>query len=479
MASPIRGITEDRPFWVIPTVGGSARRIGDASGRVGTWSPDGRHIVFGHGSALFRVNVDGTHCRKILDTRNEICVDCLRWAPAHGAKVLRLSMRDRDTGVDEQWEVASDGAGLHPLFRRRAAGAVWPNSDYGGNWIPSGKYYLFASLRGATSSIWALRESPAWLPAFARRPVQIHSSPMAFTSLAASLDGKRVFFAAAQERSELVRYDARRGQCMPYLSGIAGRWIDCSHDGRWVAYTMAADDTLWRSRPDGSERVQLTSAPMHVYLPRWSPDGTRIAFGGSPGDRTSKVYVIPVSQSGASDPQAITSAPFYEGEPSSSPEGNSLVFSRSLPRGVPGQPGLYVMDWKTRQTEFIPGSQAWRPAWSPDPRYIAASTGAQILLFDFHTRQWTLLSTGTGLGPPHWSHDAKYVYYQEVFGGVEQPVVRVRIADRKMERVMGSRQFLQSNVITYALSGLAPGDEPVASIRRTNSDLFALDVDLP
>lgn len=479
VASTLHGPADDRPLWVIPTVGGSARRIGDVLGRVGTWSPDGKRVVFAHAAALFRVNVDGTDCRKLMDTPNEICEDCLRWGPARGANVLRLCMRNRDTGMDALWEVASDGAGLHPLLRRQAAGGGWPDGDYGGNWIPSGKYYLFRSLRGAVSSIWALRESPSWLPPFERRPVQIYSSPLALMSLAASLDGKRVFFAAAQERGESVRYDARRGQCMPYLSGVAAKWIDYSHDGRWVAYTMTSDDTLWRSRPDGSERVQLTFAPLHVYQPRWSPDGTRIAFGGSRGDGPFKVYVIPVSESGGGVPEAITSAPFSEGEPSWSPDGNSLLFSRSLPRGGPGQPGLYVMDWKTRQTEFLPGSKAWRPLWSPNPRYIATSTGRQILLFDFHTRQWTLLATGVGLGPPHWSHDAKCVYYQDVFGGVEQPIFRVRIADRKMERVMGSRQIPQSNVITYVLSGLAPGDEPVASIRRTNSDLFALDVDLP
>jgi Tol biopolymer transport system component len=137
------------------------------------------------------------------------------------------------------------------------------------------------------------------------------------------------------------------------------------------------------------------------------------------------------------------------------------------------------MEWKTRKAELVPGSRALsRPAWSPDPRYIAATDadGSRILLFDFHTRQGTLLATGVGLGPPFWSRDGKYVYYQEAFGGAEQPV---QIGNRRIERVVSSRQLLQSNVTGYVLCGLAPGDAPIASVIRSNSDLYALDLDLP
>jgi serine/threonine protein kinase len=35
---------------------------------------------------------------------------------------------------------------------------------------------------------------------------------------------------------------------------------------------------LWRSKLDGSERLQLAFAPMQAATPRWSPDGNRIAF---------------------------------------------------------------------------------------------------------------------------------------------------------------------------------------------------------
>jgi WD40 repeat protein len=305
-------------------------------------------------------------------------------------------MRDRDSGKGALWEVASDGAGLHPLLRGPVSGAERDN-DYSGTWTPSGKYYLFLRSRSSTvASIWAIREHRAWQPVFGPRPVQIYSTTMDLPSLAPSPDGKRAFFAGGQERRELVRYEAGRGQFMTYLSGVAGRWIDYSHHERWVAYTIAADDTLWRSRPDGAERVLLTPAPLHAGKQHWSPDGTRIAFAGSWTGEPVRVYVIDASGPADKVPDAVTPVPFTDREPSWSPDGNSLLFSR----GLPSVSSLYIMEWKTRKAELVPGSRALsRPAWSPDPRYIAATDadGSRILLFDFHTRQWTLLATGVGL----------------------------------------------------------------------------------
>ncbi len=468
-------IEDDRPLWIIPVAGGIARHIGDATGSAGTWSRDGKRILFFHRSALFSVNIDGTDLRKLFDTRHEIA-DSIRWAPESGPDVLRLCKHDNDTGKGSLWESSPDGTGLHRLLPPPSGAGF--DSDFGGSWIPSGKYYLFLRSRFGTASLWAIRDKGAWPPSFGSRPVQLYSTPLTFNSLAPSQDGKRVFFAGGQERRELVRYDARRGQFMTYLSGVTGRWIDYSPDERWVAYTLAADGALWRSRPDGGERAPLTLAPLHAGKPRWSPDGTRIAFSGIRTGEPVKVYVVDSIPSGGHAPEAVTGAPFTVGEPTWSPDGKSLLFSRGLRPDI----ALYVMDLKTRKAELLPGSEGFsRAAWSPDPRYIAAtnSAGSQILLFDFRTRQWTPLATGVGLGPPFWSRDAKYVYYQDALAGMEQPVFRVKIANRRCERIVSSRQLLQSNVTAYILAGLAPGNAPIASVIRSNSDLYALDVDLP
>lgn len=97
------------------------------------------------------------------------------------------------------------------------------------------------------------------------------------------------------------------------------------------------------------------------------------------------------------------------------------------------------------------------------------------------TRQWTPLASGDGLGAPFWSKDCKFVYYQDTLAP-DQPIFRQAISDAKKgkpERILSARQIPQSNSIGYLLAGLAPDDAPIATVIYSNSDVYALDVELP
>jgi len=82
-------------------------------------------------------------------------------------------------------------------------------------------------------------------------------------------------------RGELVRYNSKDSQFEPFLSGMSGEHVVLSKDGQLVAYVAYPEGTLWRSRPDGSERVQLTYSPLYAVHPRWSPNGKQIVFSDS------------------------------------------------------------------------------------------------------------------------------------------------------------------------------------------------------
>ena len=61
----------------------------------------------------------------------------------------------------------------------------------------------------------------------------------------------------------------------------------------------------------------------------------------------------------------------------------------------------------------------------------------------------------------------------------QQPILRVRQSDRKVEQVMSSCQILRADVLSYSMTGLTPDDSPRASVVRRNSDVYALELDLP
>ena len=68
--------------------------------------------------------------------------------------------------------------------------------------------------------------------------------------------------------------------------------VSFSKDGQWVAYVSFPEGTLWTSKLDGSQRLQLSYPPLYAMLPRWSPDGKQIVFYAfSPGQKT-KLYTV-------------------------------------------------------------------------------------------------------------------------------------------------------------------------------------------
>src|SRR5262244_3456079 len=107
-----------------------------------------------------------------------------------------------------------------------------------------------------------------------------------------SRDGKKIFAVAEQARAELQRYDSKTKNFVPYLSGISAGQIDFSPDGQWVAYITYPEGTLWRSKVNGSQRLQLSYPPLNATMPRWSADGKLIAFPAASLGHPVNIFVV-------------------------------------------------------------------------------------------------------------------------------------------------------------------------------------------
>jgi dipeptidyl aminopeptidase/acylaminoacyl peptidase len=158
-------------------------------------------------------------------------------------------------------------------------------------------------------------------------------------------------------------------------------------DGSRVAYTLTTQDaeldrplsSLWLVPTDGGPTRRLTHGPADT-APRWSPDGTRLAFL-----RDGRVHLLP-----ADGGEAITLTDRQEnvGAPVWSPDGSRIAFTADT--GVPGPGDPLVIDWVLRA----------------DGLGLFGSRRSQLFVVDVVTRACRQLTAGdVQVGQPAWSPD--------------------------------------------------------------------------
>jgi len=312
----------------------------------------------------------------------------------------------------------------------------------------------------------------------AREPVQLTTGPLNFSVPLPSRDGKKLFALGSQPRSEMVRYDAKSGALLPFLADTDAAQVDFSRDGKWAAYVRSTDGTLWRSKLDGSDRRQLTYAPLQATVPHWSPDSTQIAFSGAkPGDAF-KIWLISAE---GGNPEQVSSGK-SDLDPSWSKDGSAIMFG-VLPFADNPEPAkIMLLDLKTRAQTELPGSEGiCCPRWSPDGRWvIALSTDSQkLLLLDLSTHKWRQLADKMGtIGYMTWSRDSKYVSFDTSFTA-DPALFRVQPVDGEVRRIVSLNNIHRFFSQWGEWSGLAPDGSPLLVRDISTQEIYALDWTLP
>ena len=458
----------ETPLTVLPLPAGAPHRVGDILAHDASWSADGTRIAYANGNDLYVAKSDGTASRKLATLPSSAWWP--RWSP--DGNVVRFTVLD-EPGVSSLWEVSGDGGHLHRLFAEKAE----PLSQCCGSWTTDGRYFVFASTFFSESQLWAVRDGNRPIGRV-RELTRLSTGPTNLFAPLPGTDGKQLFAITTQPRGQLVRYDLRIGQFLPFLSGISVQDVDFSADGRWVTYVSVPEGTLWRSKSDGSERLRLTLSPMSASLPRWSPDGSRIAFlAQAAAKKPFKIYLI--SRDGGIPEQAMA-GDANEGEPSWSPDGHSIVFGIWYWLEKDPAPWLKLLDLRTRQVTTLQESQGTHSArWSPDGRFIAALTSdpsQNLVLFDLETHKRRELSDRAAY--PNWSRDGRHIYFARPYSD-DPALYRVHIADGNVEKITTLDPRALSWGIVGKWTGLAPDDSPLVLRDTSVEEIYALEWQAP
>jgi Tol biopolymer transport system component/DNA-binding winged helix-turn-helix (wHTH) protein len=478
LIAPFAPAPEAVPVWVWPAHGGAPHRLGDVTAQEAAWSSTSNLIAFDKGNKLFTVKPDGTQVREIATLRSTP----YSFVWSLDGKTLRFTVSSPEKATDEIWEISAVGQGLHTLHEEAG-----DTHEVAGAWASRGQYFLFTA--GADShvsvavdtlsNIWAVRERGGLLGAGRGKPIELTHGPVSFTRLAATSGGTRVFALGMHPEYQLIRFDPRTRKSTRLLEDAGATTVDHSPDGQWIVYALRQNGTLWKSRRDGSGRVELTSTSPGAFAPSWSPNGKEILFTAFFLGNQPRLYLIP-SEGGA--PRPVLPAGMKGATLSGdwSPDSRSIVMDYEE-LGAEGDSYLQILDVSSGTVTKLKGTESlWQPRWSPDGKHLAAvdQRGHRIMVSDERGLDWKYLAEAKNPREIYWSADGRWLYFQDL-GDEEQSVFRVHLGSSKTQKIMGFRAWLESGASQCHFTGVGPGGSLYATIDHGGTDLYAMDLQLP
>jgi len=254
-----------------------------------SWSPDGRSLVFyserTNGKAdLFVINADGTGLRDLNPTERAD-----EGAPAFSPDGNRIAFDSDAGGNFEIWVMDAAGGAGKPLTRH-------PGRDVAPAWSPDGSKIAFMSDRGGKGfDVYVMNADGTAV----ERVTSTGSSW--FPQFSPDDQGRRLAMHVHRDVHvlDLPTKTLRRLTTDP-LNGMYPTW---SNDGRLAFMTWRSGRTeIFTMDADGSRQELLMSMPSGGAIdPRFSPDGTHLAFVHVPeatpdqpqsADQSRVIYVI-------------------------------------------------------------------------------------------------------------------------------------------------------------------------------------------
>jgi eukaryotic-like serine/threonine-protein kinase len=401
-------------IWSVPVLGGSPKRIGNEMVTDARWMPDGRSVIYVYLRSVFITGPDGANPKLFWEAPGNA------YDPKFSPDGRRVRLSVEENHHLKIWELNADGSNAHRLPLE------WPtDSDQGsGRWTPDGRHFIFQSDASGVTNIYELIE-PGWL--FWKKPIaaKLTSGDIEIVDATSSRDSRQLFVMGRLSQGAMQVFDPQQKRFVPFLGGLAASEFVISPDGQWMAYTDFPRHFLWRSRLDGSEKLQLTSS--YAAWPRWSPDGKTIAY-------MNWRAIFLISSDGGTPEKLIGGGEASTVAPEWTRDGKAITFN-DFPQLGTKLKGVQVLDLATREISIFPGSEGFYVgSWSPDGKYLVAvaQNPLRIMLYNVLTHSWGELKRfDVPWGYWVWTRDSKSL----LFAQTEQArgIYRLTIANRKWE----------------------------------------------
>jgi serine/threonine protein kinase len=404
-------------IWIMEVTGAAKRHLSDV-GFSPAWSPNGKEIAYAteiptpynrpRPSRASIIDVTSGHTRELG------AEDAMEpaWSPS-GRRVAYWSIR---------------GAARRDIWTRPATGGqailVTDDSsvDWGPVWSHDGRYLLFCSDRSGSANVWRVRiDEETGRVLGDAQPLTTPASAVMHVSFAA--DDSRFAYEASdlQANIEKIAFDPVaervRGDPVPVTSGTRV-WldVDVSIDGRLVFRSAMRQEDIYVSDGEGGNITPLAPDDNYDRFPRWSPDGTRIAFSSTKSEKYEIHSILP-------DGRDLRRLTFFKPTavhfPLWAPDGHRLAFTAYITAGG----CTYVIDpdrpWPSAPLKPLlrppePLDLRYRPwSWSPDGQRIVAYSerGAGMTVYDVNTGAYKKISeTGE---KPRWLSDSRRLLYTD------------------------------------------------------------------
>jgi DNA-binding winged helix-turn-helix (wHTH) protein len=396
-------------------------------------------------------------------------IEDLKYSQAQRKFRFTLYEPDRDhTSLWEIGEAANAPRKLPPFSANVSEGA----------WGTSRRMFSFVAPNPKTSDLRDLWVETGRGGGSASRPIRltrITDGPLDYAQPVPAPSEQAILTIGARDRTDLVRYDGATRRFLPFLGGPSICELDFSRDGRKLAYVKYPERTLWQSKPDGSEEIQLTRLPLEAIEPHWSPDSSQIAFLGQQPDGSERIYLIPDA---GGMPRPATASVAKEGVPTWSADGNTLVFGDL--QGAPRKT-IHLVDIRNQKVTTLAGSEGlWSPRWSPDGKFISAYTPdfKHLELYDCARKTWRHVLSLDNIDNTMWSADSKYLFLHGMVtpehrrpGDPEHAIYRVDVRRHRAEIVANLDDF---PIAKFAWFGITPDGTPLGMRGISIRELYSV-----